>query len=158
MDELPLKVNALYKAEMEYHGKFGHTLGRIQQISLMSRIEILYATCCLSNHTIAPNLPGFQGIKSRVQYMDSHLHKPIFYPSNYCGGSNVIIITWSGNKVEDNTKENCLECHQYTDHYRTLNIRRSVSGILRALLGFSVCCKLYIRPDISSESTDGEII
>ena len=40
MDALPLIGNALHKAEMEYSGKFGHTLGQIHYISLMSRIEI----------------------------------------------------------------------------------------------------------------------
>ena len=29
MAELPLTGNALHKAEMEYHGKFEHTLGSI---------------------------------------------------------------------------------------------------------------------------------
>ena len=29
---LPLTEHAIQKAEMEYHGKFGHTLGRIQHI------------------------------------------------------------------------------------------------------------------------------
>ena len=42
MDSLPLAVNFLCKVEMEYHGNFGHTLGRIQQISLMSIIDICY--------------------------------------------------------------------------------------------------------------------
>ena len=41
---LPLTGNALHKAEMEYHGKFGHTIGRIQHIALMSRIDLCYAT------------------------------------------------------------------------------------------------------------------
>ena len=40
MDALPLPENALYKPEMEYHGKFRHTLVRIQHITLISRIEI----------------------------------------------------------------------------------------------------------------------
>ena len=35
---LPLTRHALHKAEMEYHRKFGHTLGRIEHISLMSII------------------------------------------------------------------------------------------------------------------------
>ena len=47
MDAIPLIVNTLHKAEMEYHGKFGHTLGIIQHISLMSRIYIFNAICCL---------------------------------------------------------------------------------------------------------------
>ena len=42
MDALPLTGNSLHKAEMEYHGKFGHTLGRIQHIALMSKIGICY--------------------------------------------------------------------------------------------------------------------
>ena len=34
MAALPLTGHALHKAEMEYRGKFGHTLGRIQKIDL----------------------------------------------------------------------------------------------------------------------------
>ena len=79
---LPLSVHALHKVEIEYHGKFGHTLGRIKHISLMSRIDLCYATYCLATQTVAPTLPGFQVIKRCVQYLDSHPHKPIFYPSN----------------------------------------------------------------------------
>ena len=63
---------------MEYHGTFGHTLGRIQQISLLSIIDLCYVTCHLANQTMAPTLPGFQGIKHCVQYLASHPHKPIF--------------------------------------------------------------------------------
>ena len=90
MAALPLTWHALHKAEMEYCGKFGHTLVRIQHISLMSIIELFYATCYLATQTVAPTLPGFQGIKQCVQYMASHPHKPIFYLSNYYDGSNVI--------------------------------------------------------------------
>ena len=100
---LPLTGHALQKLEMEYHGKFVHTLVSIQHISLMSRTNLCYATCCLATQTVAPNLPGFQGIKRCVQYLDSHPHKPIFYPSNSYDGSNVIRLTWSGNQVEDHT-------------------------------------------------------
>ena len=47
MDALPLTENALHKAEMEYHGTFGHNIGRIQQISIISIIYICYTTCHL---------------------------------------------------------------------------------------------------------------
>ena len=67
---------------MEYHGKFGHALGRIQHIALMRRIDIFYATCCLATQTVAATLPGFQGFKRCFQYKASHPHKPISYPSN----------------------------------------------------------------------------
>ena len=40
IDALLLSVNSLHKVEMEYHGKFGHTLGRIQHITIMSIIDI----------------------------------------------------------------------------------------------------------------------
>ena len=36
MAALPLTGNTLHKEEMEYHGKFRHTIGRIQPIYLMS--------------------------------------------------------------------------------------------------------------------------
>ena len=83
MATLILTVHALHKAEMEYHGKFWHTLERIQHIALMSIIYICYETCRLETQTVVPTLPGFQGIKICVQYLDSLPHKPIFYPSKY---------------------------------------------------------------------------
>ena len=43
MAALILTVNALHKAEMEYHGKFGHT-SKDKHISLMSRIDIFTQT------------------------------------------------------------------------------------------------------------------
>ena len=91
---------------MEYHGKFGHTLGRIQNIAIMSRIDLCYATYHMATQTVEPNLPGFQGIKLGVKYLASHPHKPIFYPSNYYDGSNVTRLTWSANQVEYHTTEN----------------------------------------------------
>ena len=80
---------------MEYHGKFEHTIGRIKHISLMSRLDIFYATFCLATKTVAPTLPGFQGIKLCVQYFASQRNKPIFYPSNSYDGSNFIKLTRS---------------------------------------------------------------
>ena len=86
MAALPVTGHAFDNAEMEYNGKFEHTLGRIQHISLMSRIGICYSICRLATQTLAPNLPDFQVIKRFVQYLTSHSHKPIFYPSNYYYG------------------------------------------------------------------------
>ena len=40
MAALPLTVKDFNKAEIEYHGTFGHKIGRIQHISLMSIIYI----------------------------------------------------------------------------------------------------------------------
>ena len=66
---------------MEYHGEFRHTLGLLQHIDIMSRIDIYYATCHLETQNVAPTIPGFQGIKKCVKYLASQPHKPIFYPS-----------------------------------------------------------------------------
>ena len=124
----------------------------------MIRIDLWYATCRLATQTVAPTLPGFQGIKIWVQYLASHPHKPIFYPSNSYDESNVIRIAWSGNQVEDHTTQNCLECHQDADHTKILNIRRSVSVIIHTLLSVYVFWKLQIQLAIASDSTNGEII
>ena len=59
MASIQLSGNTFHKAEMEYHGKFVHTPGRIQHISLMSRIEICYTACSPKNQTVAPTLPDF---------------------------------------------------------------------------------------------------
>ena len=140
---------------MGHHGKFGNTIGRIQHIDLMSKIEIYCTACCLANQNVAPNLPGFQGIKRCIQYLASNPYTPIFYPSNYYDGSNVIRLTWSGNQFEDYTTHNCLEFHNYAYHAIIINRRRLVSGIIHNILGVAVCWKVHIQPDIASESTDG---
>ena len=66
MDAIILTRNALHKAEMEYHRKFGHNIGQIHHISLKIRIEICYTACSLAIQTGAPTLPGFQGIKGCI--------------------------------------------------------------------------------------------
>ena len=108
----------------------------------MSRIDICYETCHIDTQTVAPTLPGFQGTKQCVQYLASRPHKPIFYPSNYYDGSNLIRLTWSGNQVEYHTTQNCLECRQDAYHARILNRRWSVSGIIHTLLVVSVYWKV----------------
>ena len=40
MAALPLTGHTPHNAEMEYHGKFEHTLGRIQHVDIMSIIDI----------------------------------------------------------------------------------------------------------------------
>ena len=106
---------------------------------------------------MAPTITGFQGIKSCIKYMDSHPHKPIFSTSNSHDDSNVIILTWSGNQVEDYTTHNFLEFHQYVDHAIIINIRQSVSGIIHTILGVAVYWKVQIQLAIASDSTDGKI-
>ena len=115
------------------------------------------ASRSLYTQTVAPTLPGLQGIKRCVQYLASHPHKPIFYPSNYYYGSNVIRLTCSENQVEYHRTQNCLECHQDVYHARTINRRRSIFGIIHTLLGVAVCWKVQIQPDIAYDPTDGEI-
>ena len=86
MAELPLTGENLRKAALEYHAKFGHVIVEIQHISLISRTDICYATCCIVTQTVAPTLPCFQGIKQCVQYLASHTHKSIIYSSNSYDG------------------------------------------------------------------------
>ena len=136
---LPLKGNTLRKEEIEYIGNFGHTIGRIQHIDPISRIDICYATYSLATQTVAPNIPGFQGIKRCAQYMASHPHKPIFYPSDSYDVSNFIKITWSEDQVEDYTIYNSIKYHQDVNHTRIINRKSSFSGILHTLLDVDVC-------------------
>ena len=84
---------------MEYHGKCGHTLVRIQHVALLSRIKTSYATCCLATQTVSATIPGFQCINLCAQYMASHPYKPIFYTSNYYYISYVIRLTWCENQL-----------------------------------------------------------
>ena len=71
-------------------------------------IDIFYATCPLATQTVAPNLPGFYGIKLCIKYMSSHPTKNMFYPYNSYDGLNFLRLTWSGNQVEDYKTHNCL--------------------------------------------------
>ena len=77
-----LTVNARHKAEIEYRGKFRHTIGRINHISMTIRIEIFYTACSLVTQTVVTNFPVFKGLDRYIQYMDTYPHKPIFYHYN----------------------------------------------------------------------------
>ena len=121
----------------------------------MRRIDICYTACNPGTQTVAPTIPGFQGIRHCIQYMTSHPNTAMFHPSNSHDGSNVIRLTWSGNQVEEYTTQNFLEYHQDANHPIILNRRRSVSGIINNLLGVAVCCKVYIQIFVASDSTDG---
>ena len=81
--------------------------------------------------------------------MSSHPYKPI------CDSSNVIILTWSGNQVEDCTTHNFLECLQDANHERLINKRPSFWDIIHTIFGVDVCCKVHTQPDIASKYTGG---
>ena len=59
MAALSLTVNTLHKAEIEFHGNFGHTLGRIHHITIMNKIDICYICLHLATQNVSPTLPGF---------------------------------------------------------------------------------------------------
>ena len=101
-------------------------------------------------------LPGFQVLKSFIQFLTTHIHKPIFYLSNNYYGFYVISIIWSGYQIEYYTTCNFLECHQDADHVGIINRWKYVSGIIHTLLGVSVCWKIKINNSVSSYSTYGE--
>ena len=50
----------------------------MQNITIMRRIEVCYTACRMGTQTVENTLTGFQGLKHCIQYLDSHLHKPIF--------------------------------------------------------------------------------
>ena len=130
-----LAVNALHKSGMEYHGKFGHNLGRIQRIDIIDRIDICYKYCRLWNQNVAPTLPVFQDIKKCIQYLARHTHKLIFNPYNYYDGLNVTQLTWNENQVEDYMNQNSFEYHQNADHVKIINRRWSFRELFILLLG-----------------------
>ena len=93
MAAVTLTLNALFKVEIKYYGKFGHDVGQIQHIDIMRRTEIHYRAFCLGKQTVTTTIPGFQCLKRRIQYMASHTHKPIFHTSNSYDESNFIRLT-----------------------------------------------------------------
>ena len=107
----------------------------------MSRIYICYTTCSLENQTVVPTIPGFKGINQCGQYISSCPHKPIFHPSNSYDVSNVIILTWSGNKVEEYTTQNifrlpskCRSCYNYQNN-----------TVIFRYYSSSVCCSYMLE-------------
>ena len=65
--------------------------------TLLLGVELKFCkTCCQEIQTVTSTLPDFQGIKLCVKYLDSHLHKTIFYCYNSYYVSNAIRLKWSG--------------------------------------------------------------
>ena len=123
----------------------------------MIKIEIFYKALRLVTQTVTPTFPDLQGINRCIQYLASHHHKPILYPSNYHDGSNFIRLTWNGNQSEDYTTLLFKNAIKIQIMLEFLNRRRSVSGIIRALLGVSVFWKVQNQPYVAYDSTDGKI-
>ena len=158
MDALTLTGNDPGKEEMEYHAKFGHTILWIKNMDITRRIVICCIYCGLGTQNMAPNLPGFQGIKRCIKYIDSHYHKPIFNPSNYYDVSNLIRIKRSEYQVEDYKTHNCIELHQDQDHAIILNRRWPFSGIIHNIIDIVLLWKINIQPAVEFEPSDVEII
>ena len=90
MPAVPLSGNYRCKVEMECYVKFGPTLGWIQKIVIMSRIDSFYTASRLVTRTVSLTLTDLKGLKLCVQYMASHPNKYVFYPFNYYDVSNII--------------------------------------------------------------------
>ena len=77
MAALSLTGNFLRNSEMEYHGKFRNTFGRIQHIVLMRIIEICYIVCHMVTQTVAStvgvSVSGFHTRGSIEQYKKGFL-------------------------------------------------------------------------------------
>ena len=54
---------------------------------------------------MAPTLPGFQGLKRCIQYLDSNPHKSIFYVYYFYDGSYAIRTAQSGYQIKDYTTQ-----------------------------------------------------
>ena len=106
---------------------------------------------------MSTTIPCFKYPKRCIQYLINHPHKPILYPSNSYHGSNFIILTCSGDQVEDYITQNCLGRHQYSDHALILNRRIHVSGIIHTILGVSLLWTFQIKSAVASASTGEEI-
>ena len=72
--------------------------------------------CCLGTIFFLHSL-GFKAI----QFIDTHHHKPIFYPSIFYDGSNATRIMWSGDQVGGFTTQFFFEYHQDVDNEIILN-------------------------------------
>ena len=89
MDVVTMAETAIQKSCKEDHNKLGHTMGRIQHISIISRIEFFYKDCFPGTQTSSPTLIGFQGLNICIKYLDNHPYKPTFFFSGSYDGSSV---------------------------------------------------------------------
>ena len=88
---------------MKYHKNVGHALGQIQHIVPITRIKICSEACSLATENMAPNITGFRGLKSFIEYIWLVTLINPFYASNSYNFSIVIRLTLSWNQGEDYT-------------------------------------------------------
>ena len=60
MAAIALTGNGFNKSEREYTRKFGQVIGRVQHISIITRIDVFYTKCCLGTQIVASTLPVFK--------------------------------------------------------------------------------------------------
>ena len=72
MAVIPLMGEAPCKAENDFHGNFGHTIGLIQHINVMISTDICYMTCRLGTNSVAHILPVCKVEKRCIYFISNH--------------------------------------------------------------------------------------
>ena len=81
----PLQPDDLRQYEQKYHGAYNHTIGKLLHIQQCSRPDLNYAISRMAVYAKTPTSMAFEALDYLMDYLQHHLHEPIFYPAKHIG-------------------------------------------------------------------------
>ena len=153
----PLEGDELQLYEKRYHGAFNQSIGKLLHIQQWTRLDINYAVTRLASFTRNPNKPAFLALEHLMQYLHSHLHEPIFYPSTF--QQDLQKITYQFSPKQSATYELSSYPVFFSDSSfaNILPNRRSMQSNCGLFNGVVTSWGTNIQTSIASNSTDAEI-
>ena len=133
----PLSPTDLQHYETRYRGAFNHTIGKLLHIQQWSRPDLNYAISRLAVYAKSPTPMAFEALEHLMQYLNTHMHEPFFYPRRQIGKDEPITYKWSNHQTSTYTTKTTYIYHVDAAFANILPDRRSMQsnvGLLNAVI------------------------
>ena len=153
----PLQGSELQLYEHRYHGAFDHSIGKLLHIQQWTRPDINFAVARLACFARNPNKPAFIGLEHLMQYLHSHLHEPIFYPTKFTPTPSPITYTFSRKQTLDYFLPSHTVYFSDSAFGNILPSRRSMQSNCSLYNGTITSWSTNVQTSIAADSTDAEL-
>jgi hypothetical protein len=155
----PLTGVDLTNATKKFRFAFGHVIGGLMHITIVSRPDLAYSVMRYSGYMACPNIPIFDALHVTVCYLFHHPHLPIMYPSKpYKSSGKSLQTHWKTGFAEylPGDYGDGLATFADADFARCLRTRRSVSAHFVLLNGVLVSWGCKKQPLTALHSSGAE--
>ena len=153
----PLVGSDLELYESRFHGPFNHTIGKLLHIQQWTRPDINYAVTRLASFTKNPNKPAFIALEHLMQYLHTHVHNPIYYPSIPATTTRPITYNFSPTQTRTYYLPSLPVYFSDSSFANILPQRRSMQSNCSLFNGTITSWSTNIQTTIAADPTDAEL-